>query len=61
MLRKRANSGLKLSTSKGRGLELDEVSGTIVLVGGGTGINPYCDLIDLLFKDHLMGSNTDYL
>jgi hypothetical protein len=35
----------------GRGLALHEIhSGLILLLAAGTGLNPYCDLIDLLFK-----------
>ena len=45
---------LKISCSRGIGLCLDEIKGgKIILVTGGTGLYPFCDLIDLLFK-HLL-------
>ena len=35
----------------GRGLALHEVKpGIVLMLAAGTGLNPYCDLIDLLFK-----------
>lgn len=44
-----------LSEAKGFGLELETLKeGTVILIGGGTGINPYLDLIDLLFKQQLI-------
>lgn len=41
-----------LSESKGEGLQLpDTKPGKIIIVAGGTGIFPFCDLIDLLYKE----------
>lgn len=35
----------------GRGLSLHEAPpGIILMLAAGTGINPFCDLIDLVFK-----------
>ena len=49
---------LILSESRGFGLSLNNNNpGRIVIIGGGTGLNPYYDLIDLLFKDLLIKSN----
>ena len=40
-----------LSQPKGRGLDLqDQKPGKIIFFVGGTGLNPICDLIDLLYK-----------
>ena len=40
-----------LSEMKGKGLELKKIAkGTVVFISGGTGLNPFYDLIDLLFK-----------
>lgn len=40
-----------MSTSRGEGLKFGELKpGKIVIVAGGTGLFPFCDLIDLLFK-----------
>ena len=42
---------LLLSSSKGTGLSLGGMRrGKIVMVAGGTGFLPFCDFIDLLFK-----------
>ena len=50
----------RLSCAKGKGLHLGDITkGTIVMVGGGTGINPFLDLIDLLFKDLLLDQRPD--
>jgi hypothetical protein len=41
----------QLSPPKGFGLELDVTKpGRIVIVAGGTGLFPFCDIIDLLYK-----------
>ena len=34
--------------------------GKIVLLAGGTGIYPFSDTIDLLFKDHLVDTGSPY-
>lgn len=46
---------LKLSCPKGRGLELGTTSpGKIIILAAGTGLYPFCDFIDLLFKSQLL-------
>ena len=41
-----------VSEEKGEGLQLSNTKpGKIILVVGGTGLYPFCDLIDLLYKD----------
>lgn len=45
-----------ISGPKGRGLCLDAVPrGDIVLIAGGTGLFPFLDLLDLLFKATVAG------
>jgi hypothetical protein len=47
-----SNTKLQLSSPKGLGLELDVTKpGKIVIVAGGTGLFPFSDFIDLLFKE----------
>jgi hypothetical protein len=49
---------LLLSPPKGFGLKLNELAaGTVLIVAGGTGLYPFSDLIDLLFKDALVKKN----
>lgn len=44
-----------ISEEKGEGLRLSEIAeGKIVIVAGGTGLFPFSDLIDLLYKDQLL-------
>jgi NAD(P)H-flavin reductase len=51
-------TNLKLSCPRGRGLELDSTSpGRIIVLAGGTGLFPFCDLIDLLYKAHILSEN----
>lgn len=33
--------------------------GKVIIVAGGTGLYPFCDLLDLLFKDSLAESNAE--
>lgn len=48
------NPNLMLSEPKGEGLQLGQLkAGKIILVAGGTGLYPFSDLIDLLFKESL--------
>jgi NAD(P)H-flavin reductase len=48
---------LRLSCAKGEGLQFARLRpGRAIMVAGGTGINPFCDLIDLLFKEQLVRS-----
>jgi len=43
---------VKLSCPRGRGIELEDTkAGRVIVVAGGTGLFPFSDLIDLLFKD----------
>lgn len=45
------NTPVKMSIPRGRGLELEDTApGRVIVVAGGTGIFPFSDLIDLLFK-----------
>ena len=49
------NIGVKFSSPRGRGLELDTTNpGRIVVLAGGTGLYPFSDLIDLLYKDYMI-------
>jgi NAD(P)H-flavin reductase len=44
---------LKLSPPKGLGLRLAELEkGTILILAGGTGLYPFSDIIDLLYKNY---------
>lgn len=54
-------SNLELSCLKGRGLELGEIEegGRVVIVAAGTGLFPFCDLIDLLFKQELLSRSQE--
>lgn len=48
---------LRLSCEKGEGLQFGRLKpGKLIMVAGGSGINPFCDLIDLLFKEQLIKS-----
>jgi hypothetical protein len=38
----------------------DVREGAIILVAGGTGLLPFCDLIDLLFKQELIAQQPEY-
>lgn len=45
------NMNVKFSCPRGRGLELEDTkAGRIIVVAGGTGLFPFSDFIDLLFK-----------
>jgi len=47
-----------LSISKGEGLQLHFTKpGKILMIVGGTGLFPFCDLIDLLYKEQLILEN----
>jgi ferredoxin-NADP reductase len=40
-----------MSKPLGRGLSLHEMPpGELIFFAGGTGINPFCDVIDIMFK-----------
>ena len=42
---------VKFSCPRGRGLELENTKeGRVIVVAGGTGLFPFSDIIDLLFK-----------
>ena len=48
-------NSVSISCSKGEGLQLAQTTpGKIIIVAGGTGIFPYSDFIDLLYKEQLM-------
>ena len=45
------NMNVKFSCTRGRGLELEDTkAGRVIVVAGGTGLFPFSDIIDLLFK-----------
>jgi NAD(P)H-flavin reductase len=45
------NTAVKFSCPRGRGLELEDTkAGRVIVVAGGTGLFPFSDIIDLLFK-----------
>lgn len=45
------NTVVKFSRPRGRGLELEDTqAGRVIVVAGGTGLYPFSDIIDLLFK-----------
>ena len=49
------NINVKFSAPRGRGLQLDETKpGRIIVLAGGTGLYPFCDIIDLLYKDYMI-------
>ena len=49
-----------ISCSKGEGLQLAQTKpGRIIMVAGGTGLYPFSDFIDLLFKEQLMKDRPD--
>lgn len=44
-----------ISCAKGEGLQLTHTQpGKIIIVAGGTGLFPFSDLIDLLYKEQLI-------
>jgi hypothetical protein len=48
---------LRLSCEKGEGLQFGRLKpGRVIMVAGGSGMNPFCDLIDLLYKEQLLRS-----
>lgn len=52
---------LFLSCEKGLGLGLREISaGKVLIVAGGTGLLPFSDIIDLIFKDEYAREHTNY-
>ena len=51
-------SALYLSEPRGEGLKLHSLTpGKVFIVAGGTGLYPFCDLLDLLFKESLTERN----
>ncbi len=56
---KLGKTDFELSLQKGLGLELETTNpGKIIVVAGGTGLFPFSDLIDLLFKDAFIKNNS---
>ena len=52
---------LQLSCSRGEGLEFAHLKpGKIIMVAGGTGLYPFGDLIDLLFKSLLLSNSPEF-
>lgn len=48
-------NSVRLSAPRGKGLELDSTRpGRIIIVTGGTGLFPFSDLVDLLYKSRLV-------
>jgi len=46
---------LQISAPRGEGLRMSQLKkGHIIIVAGGTGLYPFSDLIDLLFKTYLL-------
>lgn len=53
-----ANESFEFSQPKGLGLELEVTKpGKIVIIAGGTGLFPFSDFIDLLFKTAFLQTN----
>ena len=49
---------VRFSCPRGRGFELEDTrAGRVIIVAGGTGLYPFSDLIDLLFKTALIEEN----
>jgi NAD(P)H-flavin reductase len=49
---------IKLSEPRGEGLRMHDLTpGKVIIVAGGTGLYPFSDLIDLLFKDYIADSD----
>ena len=56
----RQGAFLQMSCSRGEGLHFAELKlGKIIIVAGGTGLYPFGDLIDLLFKNLILSTRTD--
>ena len=52
------NSDIKVSWARGSGLALQEKKpGKIIILAGGTGIFPFIDTIDILYKKALVDQN----
>jgi NAD(P)H-flavin reductase len=49
------NAKVVLSCGKGAGMKFDTLlSGKVIIVAGGTGLFPFIDFIDILFKNALV-------
>jgi len=49
---------VKFSSPRGLGLELETTGpGRIIVMAGGTGLFPFSDFIDLLYKDYMIKKN----
>ena len=59
-LKENLGKNVVLSQSRGFGLGFENLEKSfegvlrVVLIAGGTGLNPYCDLIDLLYKQMII-------
>lgn len=55
------NVPIELEGLKGRGMCFEAIpNGNIVMIGGGTGVYPYLDLIDAIFKV-VIGARTGFV
>lgn len=49
---------VKISAPRGRGMFLDELPpGQLLMFAGGTGLNPFADVVDVLFKEMLVSES----
>ena len=54
-LSRKKEKPVEISHPRGRGLSLHDMPpGRIIILAGGTGFHPFCDLIDLLYKSYLV-------
>lgn len=61
LLSKGMKGRVRMSQAMGLGLGLDKIkSGRVVLFAGGTGLYPFVDLIDILFKKTLLDRRLVY-
>lgn len=55
LFKKHMKNTVEMSQPMGRGLGLDKLRpGKVVLLAGGTGLYPFVDILDLLFKKTLL-------
>ena len=55
------NGDLVISKPRGKGLSLHDLpEGRVILLAAGTGLYPFSDTIDLLYKEHLVDSESSF-